>query len=136
MKLSIDALDDDIKRIEERIARERAVLNEAVTGCTNSVRELVTSPKTLLALAGLGFGIGRVMFTGKSAPTAASSVAKPGVVGLLTGVAGTALSLAGGSKFGVGGIARWAMSKALAKRKQSRGAGHVNAAPRTPSTVR
>src|SRR5207237_7503918 len=111
----IEALDDDIRRIEERIARERADLNEAVNGCTNSVRELVTSPKTLLALAGLGFGIGKVMFSGKSAPSGASTVSKPGMVGVLTGLAGTALSLAQ-PKFGIGGIARWAIAKALSRK--------------------
>jgi hypothetical protein len=130
--MSMDALDDEIRRLEQRITRERAELSEAVTGCTNSVRELVTSPKTLLALAGLGFGIGKVMFNDRPAARGGNgSVAKPGVVGLLTGVAGTALSLAGGSKFGVGGLARWAVSKALSKRKQSR----AGAAPRTPATT-
>lgn len=120
MKMSIDSLDADIKRIEERIARERAELNDAVKGCTDSMRETITSPKTLLALAGIGFGIGRIVFSSKGASAGAGAAAKPGLVGLLTGVAGTALSLAGGSKLGVGGIARWAISKALAKRRQSR----------------
>lgn len=128
--MSVDALDADIRRIEERIERERAELNDAVNGCTNSVRELVTSPSTLLALAGLGFGIGKMMFSGKSAaPASGRSVAKPGVVGLLTGVAGTALSLAGGSKLGIGGIARWAISKALSRKRQAKAGARAPAPP-------
>ncbi len=128
--MSVDALDADIRRTEERIERERAELNQAVNGCTNSVRELVTSPATLLALAGVGFGIGKMMFSKKPIPAPAGSVAKPGMVGLLTGVAGTALSLAGGSKFGVGGLARWAISKALSRKAQPR------AKPKPPARAR
>ena len=127
--MSVDALDADIRRIEQRIERERAELNDAVNGCTNSVRELVTSPTTLLALAGLGFGLGKMMFSGKTAPASGASAAKPGMVGLLTGVAGTALSLAGGSKFGVGGIARWAISKALSRKRQAKPGARAPAPP-------
>lgn len=115
MKMSIGEIDSEIRRVEERIARERTELDQAVNGCTNSVRELMTSPKTLLALTGVGFALGKAMFGGKDGST--SKVAKPaGALGLLGGIAGTALSLAG-PKFGVGGIAKWAISKALSKKR-------------------
>ena len=115
MKMSIGELDSEIRKIEDRIAHERAELDQAVNGCTNSVRELMTSPKTLLALTGVGFALGKAMFGGKDG--AVGKLAKPaGALGLLGGVAGTALSLVG-PKFGVGSIAKWAISKALTKKR-------------------
>ena len=118
MKMSLGELDQEIRRVEERIALERAELDQAVNGCTNSVRELMTSPKTLLALTGVGFALGKTMFSGKDTSSgSASKFAKPaGALGLITGIAGTALSLAG-PKFGVGSVAKWALSKALSKKR-------------------
>lgn len=118
MKLSMDEIDREIHAVEERIAVERAALNEAVNGCTNSVREVLTSPKTLVTLLGVGYGIGK-LFTGKSNGGAAPT--KPGMLGLITGVAGTALSLAQ-PKLGVGSIARWALSKAFSRKANKSGA--------------
>ena len=118
MKMSLNALDDEISQIEMRIARERAELAQAVMGCSNSVRETVTSPKTLLALLGLGYGIGKVMFAGGREPASSGAVPKAGMLGLLTGVAGTAVSLMQ-PKFGVGGIARWAVTKALSRKPKN-----------------
>lgn len=119
MKMSIEELDSEIRRVEERIAIERSELDLAVNGCTNSVRELMTSPKTLLALTGVGFALGKAMFSGKSGSTAAK-IAKPvGALGLIGGVAGTALSLMG-PKFGVGSVARWAITRAFSKKRSPR----------------
>ena len=115
MRMSIDELDQEIREIEARIARERIALEQAVNGCTNSVRDAVTSPRTLLALLGLGYGIGKLMFSGGKA-TATGPAPKAGVLGLLTGVAGTALSIMQ-PRFGVGSIARWAATRAFAPRK-------------------
>ena len=119
MKMSIAELDAEIRRLEERIALERSELDDAVNGCTNSVRELMTSPKTLLALTGVGFALGKAMFSGKSGSgSSAAKIAKPvGALGLIGGVAGTALSLMG-PKFGVGSVARWAISRALSKKRK------------------
>ena len=130
MKMSIDELDEEIRRIEARIARERMALEEAVNGCTNSVREAVTSPKTLIALLGLGFGIGKVMFGGGGKRAAPGAVPKAGMLGLLTGVAGTAFSLMQ-PKFGVGSIAHWAATKAFSRKTQPARIG----TSRTPSGI-
>jgi hypothetical protein len=116
MKLSLRELDSEIAEIEARIAAERLALEDAVTGCTNSLRDTVASPKTLLALAGIGFAMGKLMF-GRKQPDPAPVAKKAGVLGLLTGVAGTALGLIQ-PKFGVGSIARWAASKALSRQQR------------------
>jgi hypothetical protein len=132
MKIALGEIDEQIREVENRIAVERIALDEAVNGCTNSLREAVTSPKTLLALLGVGFAVGKILFREKAEHTTAPAK-KAGVLGLLTGVAGTALSLAGGSRGGWGSIARWAAGKYLARRK----AAHAIPAPMTspPRTV-
>jgi hypothetical protein len=111
MKLSLREHDHQLQEIENRIALERLALDRAVTGCTNSLRETVSSPKTLLALAGIGFVIGKLMFGKKSAPQQVVLPQKTGVLGLLTGLAGTAVSLMQPGLSGT--IARWAAQKAF-----------------------
>lgn len=118
MKLSLHELDDEIAEIETRIAAERLALEDAVAGCTNSLRDTVASPKTLLALAGIGFAVGKLMF-GRKAPEREQVAKKAGVLGMLTGVAGTALGLMQ-PKFGVGSIARWAAARAFKARDAKR----------------
>ena len=130
MKMSLHELDAEIGEIESRIAVERLALDDAINGCTNSLRNTVSSPKTLLALAGIGFAMGKLMF-GRKAEPVATAAPKAGVLGLLTGVAGTALSLMRPG-FGVGTIARWAASKAFASKRPKRGAP----APAAPSRAR
>jgi hypothetical protein len=115
MKLSLHELDQEIDEIEARIAAERLALEDAITGCTNSLRDTVASPKTLLALAGIGFAMGKLMF-GRKPPEVQPAAKKAGILGMLTGVAGTALGLMQ-PKFGVGSIARWAASRAFSRRK-------------------
>jgi hypothetical protein len=114
MKLSLHELDQEIAEIEARIAAERLALEDAVTGCTNSLRDTVASPKTLLALAGIGFAMGKLMF-GRKQPEPQQAAKKAGILGMLTGVAGMALGLMQ-PKFGVGSIARWAASRAFSGR--------------------
>jgi hypothetical protein len=116
MKLSLHELDTEIAEIEARIAAERLALEDAVTNCTNSLRDTVASPKTLFALAGIGFAMGKLMF-GRKQPDPAPVAKKVGVLGMLTGVAGTALGLIQ-PKFGVGSLARWAASKALSRQRR------------------
>jgi hypothetical protein len=114
MQISVDRLDDEIREVENRIALERLALDDAIHGCTNSLREAVASPRTLLAVLGVGFAVGKLLFSGgKPAPAPAVTPQKAGVFGLLTGVAGAALSLMQ-PKFGVGTVARWAASRAFA----------------------
>jgi hypothetical protein len=124
MKMSLHELDAEIREIEARIAAERLALDDAINGCTNSLRDTVASPKTLLALTGVGFGIGKLMF-GRNKPQPerpAAPAKKAGVLGLLTGVAGTAFGLMQ-PKFGVGSVATWAAKRYFASRKKKAAAG-------------
>jgi len=119
MKMTLNTLDEQIREVENRIAVERIALHEAVNGCTNSLREAVTSPKTLLALLGVGFAMGKVLFKEKAAPEAAP-VKKAGMLGLVTGIAGTALSMAG-PRLGWGTVAKWAARRYIGGRKTAAG---------------
>jgi hypothetical protein len=130
MKLSLHELDQEIAEIELRIAAERLALEDAVTGCTNSLRDKVASPKTLLALAGIGFAMGKMMFGRKQPEPQVAK--KAGILGMLTGVAGTALGLMQ-PKFGMGSIARWAASRAFSGR-QSKQPATTRAQARSRST--
>ena len=115
--MTLEEIDAQIHEVENRIAIERIALNDAVSGCTHSLREMVTSPKTLLALLGVGYALGKVVFKGKTEAPSSSAPAKTvGVLGLLTGVAGTALSLSRPG-LGWGSVARWAAGRYLARRK-------------------
>ena len=124
MKMTLNEIDEQIREVENRIAVERLALDDAVHGCTNSLREAITSPKTLLALLGVGYAVGKVLFKEKAAPQQQGPVKKAGALGLLTGVAGTVLSM-GGSKWG--SVARWAAGRYFARRNAARSA----ASPRT-----
>ena len=115
MKMTLNEIDEQIREVENRIAVERIALNDAVNGCTNSLREAVTSPKTLLALLGVGYAVGKVLFKEKAAPESAP-VKKAGLLGLLTGVAGTALSMAG-PRLGWGTVAKWAARRYMGGHK-------------------
>ena len=128
MKMSLHELDAEIAEIEARIAAERLALEDAISGCTNSLRDTVASPKTLLALGGIGYAMGKLMF-GRKQPERAQPAKKAGVLGMLVGVAGTAMSLMQ-PKFGVASIARWAVSKAFASRPAKPTASAASSAPR------
>jgi hypothetical protein len=130
MSLSMHDIDAEIGEIEARIAAERIALEDAINGCTNSLRDTVASPKTLLALTGVGFALGKVMF-GRKAPEPAPAVKKAGVLGMLTGVAGTAFGLMQ-PKFGVGSIAKWAAGKYFGS-KQPKAAAPARG--RTPAGI-
>lgn len=127
MKMSLHELDAEIGEIEARIAAERLALDDAINGCTNSLRDTVASPKTLLALTGIGYAMGKLMF-GRKAPEAAPATKKAGLLGLLTGVAGTAFGLMQ-PKLGVGTVARWAASRYFAPKAEKRATPAVPAAP-------
>lgn len=128
MRLTLSTIDEQIREVENRIAVERIALNDAVNGCTNSLREAVTSPKTLLTLLGLGYAVGKVVFREKSPPPTSAPVKKAGVLGLLTGIAGTALSLAG-PRLGWGSVARWAAGRYFARQQAGTRVGVGRAAP-------
>ena len=65
MKLSLHEIDDQIRDVENRIAVERIALDDAVHGCASSLREAATSPKTLLAVLGVGYTVGKILFRDK-----------------------------------------------------------------------
>src|SRR5688572_15043635 len=106
MRIALSEMDEQIREVENRIAVERIAPEDAVHGCTSSLRAGITSPGTLLALAGVGSAVGKVLFRGDAPQSQQTAPAKKaGVLGLLTGVAGTAISLAG-SRWG--SLATWA----------------------------
>jgi hypothetical protein len=132
MKMSMQELDTEIGQIEARIAAERIALDEAINGCTNSLRNTVASPKTLLALTGIGYAMGKMMFGRAGGKSEAETAKKVGVLGMLTGVAGTAFGLMQ-PKLGVGTIAKWAASRYFGSKKDSpKPAAPVRAAPARP----
>lgn len=115
MRMTLSEIDEQIREVENRIAVERIALDDALHACVQSVREVATSPRTLVTLAGLGFAVGSVVFRGRTASAhVAPATKKAGLVGLLTGAAGTALSLAG-SRWG--SLATWAARKYFARNK-------------------
>lgn len=128
--MSLDEIDAQIREVENRIAVERIALNDAVNGCTNSLRETATSPKTLLALLGVGYAVGTVVFRGKREAPSSAPAKTAGVLGLLTGVAGTALSLARPG-LGWGSVARWAAGRYFARRKTPSGPHSAPTSSRT-----
>ena len=122
MKMTLNEIDEQIREVENRIARERLELDDAVDGCTKGLRETVTSPKTLLALLGVGYAVGKVVFREKKTESEAAPLKKAGFLGLLTGVAGTALSMAG-PRLGWGTVAKWAARRYMNGRKVTTAAG-------------
>jgi hypothetical protein len=129
MKLALHHIDEQIREVENRIAVERIALQDAMQSCKQSLRDTLTSPKTLLTIAGVGFTVGKILFRDKKAvPQATSPAKKAGVLGMLTGVAGTAASLAGSRWLG---IARWAAGRYFARKK----AGQTAARPGAAATV-
>ncbi len=106
MSIKLNAHDDEIRAVEERIAADRDALADAIAGCGNSVRNAVSSPKSLLMVVGLGFAAGKILFR----PAAKREEPKRRTGGWLGLLAGTAVSIMQ-PKFGVGTIARWAIQR-------------------------
>ena len=134
MKMTLSEIDEQIREVENRIAVERIALEDAVDGCVASLREVVTSPKALLALAGVGFAVGSVMFRGGSPVHPSPATKKAGLAALLTGAAGTALSFAG-SRWG--SIATWAARKYFSRKRPAPvpPASGAQASARAPTQV-
>ena len=132
MKMSLHDIDAEIGEIEARIAAERITLDHAISGCTNSLKDTVASPKTLLALTGIGYAMGKMMF-GRSKAPPPETAKKAGILGVLTGVAGTAIGLMQ-PKFGVGTIAKWAAGRYFGSKDSPTAAKPVRAAPARRTT--
>jgi hypothetical protein len=135
MKLALHDIDEQIREVENRIAVERIALDDGVNACKESLKETLTSPKTLLTVLGVGFTVGKVLFRQKPPPEQSAPVKKAGMLGLLTGVAGTALSLAN-TRSGWGGVARWAAGRYFSRRKAARAAGAPVGVPASTASVR
>ncbi len=115
MKMSLHELDAEVAEIEVRIAAERVALDNAIDACTNGLRDAVASPKTLLALTGVGFAVGKLMF-GRHSAQQVPEAKKTGWLGMVTGVAGAALGLMQ-PRLGLASVARWAASKYFSGKK-------------------
>ena len=131
MKMALHDIDEQIREVENRIAVERIALDGAVHDCVDSLRETVTSPKTLLALLGVGFTVGKILFREKPEPQA-KPAKKAGFLGILGGLAGTAVSIAT-ARSGWGGVARWAAGRYFSRRKE--GAGNTPPRPASPAAT-
>lgn len=76
-------LDDEIRTVEARIARERDGLAALLDDCEETARDAVAAPRTLMAVAALGFVLGEA--TRPTRP--ATDSRKRRVAGLLAGAA-------------------------------------------------
>jgi len=125
-------LDREIHQLEERIADDRAAFVAALSDCGHSVRETVSSPTSLLAVAGIGFVAGKILFR----PRSRVKVEKvtPARTGLL-GLAAAALSLMQPG-FGAGGVARWAAKQMWERRKAGQQAARRGPVPAVMPEVR
>ena len=91
-------LDDEIRAVESRIARERRGLAALLEDCRETARDAVAAPKNLLAVAGLGFVLGEVLRPGRPA----SPARKRGLGGVLAGAAIALIRARYGSPWALG----------------------------------
>lgn len=129
MNASPSGLDKEINQLERRIADDRAAFVAALNDCGHSVRETVSSPKSLLAVAAVGFLAGKLLFR-PGAKTAQPQQQPPSKLGGTLGVLAAGLSLLQPG-YGAGGIARWAAQQFWERRKSRRQAsGALTTEPR------
>ena len=119
MKVRLAELDREITQLEQRIADDRAEFMSALSECGHSVRETVSSPKLLLAVAAVGFVAGRLLFgTGKARKEERTvEQRQQSKTGGLLGLVAAGLSLMQPG-YGAGGIARWAANQFWEYRKK------------------
>lgn len=134
MNVRLSELDREIQQLERRIADDRALFVSALSDCGHSVRETVSSPKSLLAVAAVGFVAGRLLFRPGKPKTETKEQQRQsrtgGMLGLLT--AGLSLMQPG---YGAGGIARWAAQQLWERRrKKQTSARATTTAPRGAPT--
>lgn len=136
MSVRLNAIDEEIRQLEERIARDRAAFVAAVNECGHRARETASSPKALLAVAALGFVAGKIIFRPAAKAKRAQKQAEraqPSKLGGLLGLAASALTLMQPSS-GTGGIARWAAQQWWERRKH-KDAGGVRTRPAAAATT-
>jgi hypothetical protein len=97
----MDDLDDEIRAVEARIARERHGLAALLQDCGETARDAVAAPKSLLAVAMLGFVLGEALRPARPA----APPRRRGLGGFLTGAALALIRARYGSP--------WALSRRL-----------------------
>jgi hypothetical protein len=135
MTVRLSELDREIHQLEERIADDRAQFMSALSECGHSVRETVSSPKSLLAVAAVGFVAGKLLFR-PDRPTSAREKKEHrqqsktgGALGLLA--AGLSLLQPG---YGPGGMARWAAQQLWEWRRKKQPRARTQTVPRGAQT--
>ena len=125
MKLNPAALDDEIRAVEQVIASDRKLLEEAVVGYVEGARtsaiNTITSPKFLLAAVGIGFVIGKFLLRGEKNRAQQKEEGAPVKKSVLGMLAAGAFSIANAQFGGPAGMARWAAGR-LYEYRRSRAA--------------
>jgi hypothetical protein len=129
MNVSLSGMDKEINQLERRIADDRAAFVAALSDCGHGVRETVSSPKALLAVAAVGFVAGKLLF--RPSAKAAHRQEPPSKLGGALGVLAAGLSLLQPG-YGAGGIARWAAQQFWDRRKNRKQASVSPAVPTGP----
>jgi hypothetical protein len=75
--------DDDVRAVEQRIARGRNGLAALAENCEETARDAIASPKSLLAVAAVGFMLGEMLRPSRRSPP----TRKAGLAGMLLGAA-------------------------------------------------
>lgn len=131
------SLDEEIQAVERCIASDRELLEQAVVGYVEGVREsavrTVASPKFLIGAVGIGFVIGKILFRPQSQPQKQEqgAPAKKSVLGLL---GAGALSLVQAQFGGPLGLARWLTAKAYEYRRAAQPSSAPWETPIEPSS--
>jgi len=105
-------LDEEIRAVEVRIARERNGLALLAQGWASTARDVVVSKKSLFAVAALGFVLGDALRPAKPAGRAR----KLGLGGMLAGIALSALRSRYGSPWALAELA-WEGWRGMSSRR-------------------
>jgi len=119
--------DDDIRAVEQRVARGRNGLAALAENCEETARDAIASPKTLLAVAAAGYMLGEMLRPSRrSAPTR-----KAGLAGMLLGAAVALVRARYGNPWSLAELA-WSRraSRAIARRGSPAGRAGVRARAR------
>ena len=116
------SIDDDIRAVEERIARERNGLAALAEDCQETARDVVASPKSLLAVAAVGFMLGEALHRSPRSRRSRSA----GFAGMLLGAGAALLRARYGSP--------WSLAEAILSRAAERNRARAGPLyPRSPS---
>jgi hypothetical protein len=124
--------DDDIRAVEERIARGRNGLSALAENCEETARDAIASPKTLLAVAAAGFMLGEMLRPGRrSGPTR-----KVGWAGMLIGGVVALVRARYGDPWSLAALAWSRATAARDARRPPPGDGPTPRAQRDPAAAR